>query len=244
MTLSFKPVGAQASLTGQVVDQLAAEIRGGALRAGERLPTEAQLIAAFGVSRTVVREAFAALRAEGLVVTRQGVGAFVADAPSSGAFKIDPETLTTIDDVLHVLQLRLTLEVEGAALAAERRGDEDLAALAHHLDRFDQAVADGRLAVEPDFDFHCAIAVASRNPYHVELLQHLGRVVIPRQKINHTGTPGRPDGAYLRRLQSEHRAIQAAIAEGRADAARDGMRLHLLASQQRYRQMAESLRAD
>ena len=59
---------------------------------GAQLPTEQELIAATGVSRTVVREAVAALRAEGLVITRQGVGAFVADN-ARRPFRIDVDEL-------------------------------------------------------------------------------------------------------------------------------------------------------
>src|ERR1041384_8258091 len=73
---AFAPLTAPRSLTHELVERLGADITSGKLAPGARLPTEQELIAATGVSRTVVREAVAALRAEGLVVTRQGVGAF------------------------------------------------------------------------------------------------------------------------------------------------------------------------
>ena len=60
--------------------RLSADIRGGRLAPGARLPTEQALTSALGVSRTVVREAVAALRADGLVVTRRGSGAYVAES--------------------------------------------------------------------------------------------------------------------------------------------------------------------
>ena len=94
---------------------------------------------AMGVSRTVVREAVAALRAEGLVTTRQGSGAFVATDASRVPFRIDPEGLSSIGDVLEVMELRLAIEIEAAALAAERITPERLAAhrpgLARHRGR-------------------------------------------------------------------------------------------------------------
>ena len=64
------------------MERIAGEIRSGRLAPGARLPTEQELMGAMGVSRTVVREAVAALRAEGLVTTRQGSGAFVAAEPA------------------------------------------------------------------------------------------------------------------------------------------------------------------
>src|SRR5262245_28793707 len=77
----LRPLAPARKLSHALFEQLAEQIRNGRLAAGERLPTEAALTRAAGVSRTVVREAVAALRADGLVVTRQGVGAFVSAAP-------------------------------------------------------------------------------------------------------------------------------------------------------------------
>src|SRR5689334_600687 len=87
------------NLTVEVVDQLAAEIRGGKLAPGSRLPTEAALMRALGVSRTVVREAIAALRSEGMVVTRQGSGAYVSADASRMPFRIAPPEGGAIADV-------------------------------------------------------------------------------------------------------------------------------------------------
>src|SRR5205085_4059092 len=76
------------SLAHELIARLTADITGGKIAPGSQLPTEQELIAATGVSRTVVREAVAALRAEGLVVTRQGVGAFVP-ANARRSFRVD-----------------------------------------------------------------------------------------------------------------------------------------------------------
>src|SRR5438270_13014298 len=82
------PLPPPRSLAYELVARLTADITGGRIPLGSRLPTEQELIAATGVSRTVVREAVAALRAEGLVVTRQGVGAFVP-ANARRPFRVD-----------------------------------------------------------------------------------------------------------------------------------------------------------
>src|SRR5919109_4456101 len=79
--VKIRPLAAARKLSRGLFEQLAEQIKSGRLSAGARLPTEEELSRAARVSRTVVREAVAALRAEGLVVTRQGVGAFVSAAP-------------------------------------------------------------------------------------------------------------------------------------------------------------------
>src|SRR5262249_56713966 len=109
----------QRNRAGEVVQRTADAIGGGWLEPGARLPTEQELMAALGVSRTVVREAVAALRADGLVTTRQGSGAFVAADASRVPFRIDPDGLSSIGDVLEVMELRLATEVEAAPPAAQ-----------------------------------------------------------------------------------------------------------------------------
>ena len=83
----LSPLQPRGNLAEQVVARLSADIRGGRLAPGARLPTEQALTSSLGVSRTVVREAVAALRADGLVVTRRGSGAYVAE-PAAGPFRI------------------------------------------------------------------------------------------------------------------------------------------------------------
>ncbi len=80
----FRPLVPPRNLKDELIDCLTAEIKSGALKPSDKLPTEQKMIAAFGVSRTVVREALAALRAEGLIDTRQGVGAFAASSANIG----------------------------------------------------------------------------------------------------------------------------------------------------------------
>src|SRR6266567_3625693 len=116
-----QPLPAPRSLTGELVARLTDDITSGKIPPGSRLPTEQELSAATGVSRTVVREAVAALRADGLVITRQGLGAFVASDVQRRPFRIDPSELKSRTDVLQILELRMSLEIEASGLAAERR---------------------------------------------------------------------------------------------------------------------------
>jgi GntR family transcriptional repressor for pyruvate dehydrogenase complex len=235
----LRPLPPARNLTEEVVARIAGEIRSGRLEPGARLPTEQELMAAMGVSRTVVREAVAGLRAEGLVTTRQGSGAFVAADASRVPFRIDPEGLSSIEDVLEVMELRLAIEVEAAALAAERITAERLAPIGRALRAFDSAVDRGEGAVTEDFAFHRAIAAASGNPRFAELLEFLGRHVIPRQSVRVSLSSAGEQRQYLMRIQKEHARIYAAIRDRRSAEARKAMRTHLTCSLKRYRGLAE-----
>ena len=132
------------SRTAHLADRLGREIRSGRIRPGERLPTEQELIARFQVSRTVVREAIASLRAEGLVVSRQGAGVFVTQNDSGRArSELSPTSLRSLVEIENVLQLRLAVEVEAAGIAAEHRTMADLELMASCLQQLDAAIASG-----------------------------------------------------------------------------------------------------
>jgi GntR family transcriptional regulator, transcriptional repressor for pyruvate dehydrogenase complex len=227
------------SLAHDVVDSLAGRIREGTLTSGEKLPTEAAIMEEFGVSRTVVREAISRLQAAGLVETRHGVGTFVVGLGEGSAFRISPEQLGTLQDVIAVLELRIAVETECAALAAVRRTAENIDALRHALKSFISAVEEGRDAVGPDFQFHLEIARASQNHHFVDLMGTLGGMMIPRARLEPPGplTPERQ--AYLRRVNAEHESIVEAISRQDPEAARAAMRTHLANSRERRRRLAE-----
>lgn len=235
----LRPLRPARNLTEEAVARIAGEIRSGRLAPGARLPTEQKLMVAMGVSRTVVREAVSALRAEGLVMTRQGSGAFVASDASRVPFRIDPDGLSSIEDVLEVMELRLAIEVEAAALAAERLTPERLAPVGRALRAIEVAISRGDSAISEDFAFHRAIAAASGNPRFAELLEYLGGHVIPRQSVRVSiGTP-QEQRLYLMGIQKEHARIYEAIGAGHSAEARKAMRTHLTRSLKRYRRLAE-----
>lgn len=241
-TALLAPLKPQRNRTTEVSERIAALITSGKLQPGERLPTEAELMDAMGVSRTVVREAVAALKADGLVVTRQGAGAFVANDAARMPFRIDPDSLSSIDDVIAVMELRLAIEVEAAALAAERAGPAAVKAIDKALAAIDRAIAADDSAVAEDFAFHQAIAKATGNAHFISFLTFLGVHVIPRQRIRSSMTSDER-ARYLKRFQGEHEDIAAAIRKGDSAKARNAMRQHLENSLQRYRRLAERANA-
>ncbi|MBF8189489.1 FadR family transcriptional regulator [Nonomuraea sp. K274] len=214
------------SRTQRLVDTLTARIQEGVIRPGERLPTESGLVETYGVSRTVVREAIARLKAAGLIETQHGRGSFVLARPSTTGF--DPAPGTGLPDVLDLLDFRMGVEVEAAGLAAGRRTEAALAGLREALDRFAGAAGHPGAAVGADFLFHLRVALATGNRYFGDLLGSLGpaMIIMPRERLR----PDRPDFA---RIVTEHENIYAAIERGDAAGARAAVRVHLANSRAR-----------
>lgn len=223
------------SLALGLVEQLAAEIREGQLHAGDKLPTEAAIMDRFGVSRTVVREAISRLQAGGLVETRHGVGTFVRPLDDSPSFKVSPDQLGTLREVIALLEFRISVETEAAALAAARRQPDNLAEMRQALDEFSQAVEAGRDAVAADFRFHGEVARATQNHHFMDLMKSLGLAVIPRVRLENPAPLSPERQAYLRRVNLEHESIYNAIADQDVEAARAAMRTHLSNSRDRLR---------
>ncbi len=228
---SVRPRG----LVGEIVDNLVRKIRAGQIRPGDKLPTEAEIMAQFDVSRTVVRESLSKLQASGLVETRHGIGTFVLQPPAAGHFKISATDFATVADVISVLELRISLETEAAGLAALRRGAEHLDAMQAALRAFENSIAHDSDAVPSDFQFHMEVARATGNRHFADLMTYLGTMIIPRTRVN--TALGAPEGRlqYLHRVNSEHESIFHAIRDRDAEAARAAMRTHLSNSRERLR---------
>jgi GntR family transcriptional regulator, transcriptional repressor for pyruvate dehydrogenase complex len=154
----LRPVMPPLRLTREIAERIADEIATARLAPGAKLPTEQEMVAAMGVSRTVVREAVAALRAQGLIVTRQGAGAFVAADADRRPFQLAFDGLPSIAEVLEVMELRASVEVEAAGLAAERGSATARKRVGVALAAIDAALARGESAIDEDFAFHRVIA--------------------------------------------------------------------------------------
>ena len=107
-----------ASLADDLVQRFEERIEKGEMSPGARFPTEKAITETFGVSRTVVREAYSRLAARGLLVSRRGSGAFVPDGAQYRAFQIAAEEVDEIDDVLRLLEMRMGFEAEMADLVS------------------------------------------------------------------------------------------------------------------------------
>ena len=231
-TISLKKPG---GLAVKLVQAMTEQIRSGRLSAGDKLPTEAAIMKDFGVSRTVVREAISRLQASGWVDTRHGIGTFVLPKSEHPSFRISPEHMGTLREVIALLEFRISVETEAAALAAVRRTPENLSELKLALQAFNNALEEGRDAVIADHQFHQEIARATQNHHFVDLMHSLGASVIPRARISSILTTDPERQNYLRRVNQEHESIYNAIAEQDVEAARAAMRTHLANSRERLR---------
>ena len=233
--VKIRPLAAERKLSRGLFEQLAEQIKSGRLAPGA--PADrAGADAAARVSRTVVREAVAALRAEGLVVTRQGVGAFVSAEPRHAPFRIEPERMQTLADILNVMELRLGVEIESAGIAAERASARSCAASARP-EAIEQERR-GKVGGGRDLGFHRAIADATGNP-GIPALPAVHRPP-PHPAAHGERAAERMGGqkAYLALIQEEHRRIFEAIRSRDPGAAREAMRRHLTRSLERYRKLA------
>ncbi len=232
----LQPLEAPRGLTGELVARLTASIVSGKLPPGSRLPTEQEMIAATGVSRTVVREAVAALKADRLVVTRQGVGAFVAEQVRR-PYRVDFDEHSTLREVLNVMELRTGVEVEAAGLAAERASPAQVKKIADRFAAINAAIGRGENAVDQDFAFHCEIADSTGNPQFKRFLEYLGRFIIPRRTVWGRSAPP-AKRIHIDVFQQEHEQILAAIRAHAVTQARAAMQRHLVNSRGRYEKIA------
>lgn len=216
--------------------QLRRAILDGEMRVGDKLPSEAELTRQYDVSRTVIREAIASLRADGLVEARHGVGVFVQSTGGRGASPLQDFDPARISSIIEVLELRTAVEVEAAGLAALRRSPAQEEAIWEHLAAVGAAIDAGRPTIEADFAFHVSIAEAANNPRFRDFLMLFGPNVIPRAGLQ-SGMAEAAPPEYLRQIQSEHRRIADAISARDEEGARQAMRVHLKGGQQRYRNL-------
>lgn len=223
-------------LSTRVASVLRSRLIAGDIPPGQKLPTEMQLTEQFGVSRTVVREAIATLAADGMVESRQGAGVFVVNHPASTLSKLGADIGSRVSTAINVLEVRLAIEVESAALAAARRNLSQLAMIEEAFSEFERNLIVGGPTGPADFAFHRAIAAATNNPFYVEMLDALGQRAIPCDASSPWTTELAQNEFYQRGLHREHAAILEAIGAQDAEAARAAMRHHLSRSQARYQE--------
>ncbi|SAL86329.1 GntR family transcriptional regulator [Caballeronia choica] len=226
------------NLAESVVAYVKEQIASDALKPGDKLPTESELMVGLGVSRTVVREGISRLQASEVIETRHGIGSFVLE-PRRERLGIDMVPATTLRDVLSVLELRISLETESAGLAAQRAQPEDLARMRSALNAIEQTSRMGGDSVAADLQFHISVAQATSNRYFVDILTQMGTALIPRKRIDSAGIAHADPKAYVALVNLEHESILDAITRHDADGARAAMRMHLSNSRERLRRANE-----
>jgi GntR family transcriptional regulator, transcriptional repressor for pyruvate dehydrogenase complex len=227
----FQPPVRADRLSDQVARQLEALVITNVIKPGEKLPSERELCELLGVSRTVVREAVRALVVKGLLDVRRGGGTIVRSPDP----RLVSEMMTMMlrsgsGDVAfpHVHEVRRLLEVEIAALAAERRDEDDLARIEAQLRLMVEHEHDPERWAEADVAFHSAVAVATHNPLYPVLLGSIADMLI---EVRRTGVrlADTPQKAY-----EHHQAIYDRIKAQDRLGARKAMQDHLRESEQTF----------
>ena len=185
-------------------------------------PTEAELVKLHGVSRSVTREAVKMLTAKGLVSARPKQGTIVMPIASWNLFDTDVlrwmlERKFSLELLRHFDELRIAIEAEAAALAAEFAGDDDIAAITAALERMTSADVQGVDTLEAHIAFHIAVLHASHNPFYSQF-QELVRTAL-RGTIQSTKR-----ARYASSNIQAHMAVRDAILRGRVRVARMTMR--------------------
>ncbi len=218
-------------LSDRLATHLTAQIEHGVLCPGDRLPTEAQLAASHGVSRSVVREAVHRVKARGLLVARQGSGVYVAPKSPHQPLAFDPAVLESMAAVIQVVELRRVLEGEIAALAAQRATRSQIAELKRALKAIDTATDAGGNGLDEDMAFHRAIGAATGNPQFNRLLIFLEQYLREAMRVTKGNEARHAD--FMAQVRQEHQAIVAAIAAHDPDAARSAAIGHLINGERR-----------
>ncbi|MBX9975361.1 FadR/GntR family transcriptional regulator [Cytobacillus firmus] len=213
-------------ISAQVLDQLKEMIKEGKFSLNEPMPSENELAKLFGVSRAPVREALSVLSASGIIESRQGGRSFVkevnlADMLGSLAIEYIP-----VEQVFELLEMRMIMETQAAAIAALRRDEADLEKMKLALDQFEITLTNpdavGDLA---DVNFHKHLIEATKNRFMIQVMENIDdlyRKAIAFSLKKNVGLPAKREQVY-----QEHMSIYTAIKEQDEERAAKSMRVHL-----------------
>lgn len=220
------PDGGRTPVTQRAADRIKAMIADGQVGPGERLPTERDLSAQLGVSRSSMREAIRALTTLGVLESRHGAGVYVTELRPADLL----ETFSVLAEVsqghtlLEVLQVRRMLEPAATALAAARAGAEDLDRIGALLERIedgsDTFCAD---TVTADLGFHQAIVASTGNATLAAINDGLSS-----RTFNARVWAGHREAGLTAKLREDHLRIHEALVARDPDAARAAATVHVL----------------
>ena len=218
------------TLADQVYDRLLRAIMAGDYALGARLPPEETLALTCGVSRPVLRMALARLRDDGIVAARRGSGNYVLRRPAASVVDFVP--LGSITDIQRCYEFRLEVESAAAFWAAQRRTEEDLAAMRAAHDRMGALYAARKKGVEADQALHLTIGRASHNPFFASTLESLASQIGFGMTLSRSLTLQAAPDRQAQVMAEHHRLIEAIAAQS-PEAARAAMQDHIRAAQLR-----------
>jgi GntR family transcriptional repressor for pyruvate dehydrogenase complex len=230
--MSLNSLDRAPQLPARIVAALRREIAEGRLKAGDRLPGEQVLADTFKVSRNVVREAIARLRSDGVVQSRQGIGAFVVREAPLPILRVELDASSNRETYTNLFELRAMLEIRAASLAATRGSNIQHAAISSALERMRGIEKWADTGVDADLEFHRAVALATGNDYVARVVGFVSEHM--RDSI--MATRRRPNASLSDIVEitiAEHEAIHDAILVRDPGAARRAMERHIINAAER-----------
>ncbi len=225
MKLQFKPIKPR-RISDQVFDQIRELIFRRELKPGDRLMPERELSVALDVSRTTVRNAISKLVAMGLLENRQGQGTFVR-TPDPDRDNFLAAAMRAQDATLEdLMEVRMALECNAAALAAERAVDEDIRFLEKSLREMEAEVKSGQLGTEGDVSFHIAVSYATKNPVQIHIMRSFYDFLFHGIRENLAHLYEKPE--QIEKIREQHEAVLDAIKKRDPDQAYDAMKIHIM----------------
>ena len=178
------------------------------MKPGDRLPTEKELADLFGVSRSTLREAMKFLRAENVVVIRQGSGTFVSAGTGIGEDPLGLHFTNQEKLIQNLFETRMLIEPQIAGLACQRATPQDVRNLQLLVTEMDRSEVNSPASAELDVQFHTAVAECTHN----EVLIRVVPIIIESIRRSHVETHDDPES--FKRAKRSHAGICKAIAEG------------------------------
>lgn len=213
-------------ISDQVFDQLRELIYRGTFKPGERLLPEEEMAREMNVSRGTIKTALQRLIGMGLVTQRIGKGIFVRDYQDELKNPL-AKALSSQDIPLNkLLEIRLPLECNAAALAAKRADEADIKAIQHSFEEMVFENSQGRLGSEADSSFHMAIAYASKNPLHIMIIRNFYDYIF--HGIKETFESVYTDPGNIRKIMDQHEQILTAIKQRSPEKASEFMEIHIM----------------
>ncbi|MFC0245500.1 FadR/GntR family transcriptional regulator [Falsochrobactrum ovis] len=229
------------TLTNRTIEALKNYISENKLKPGEKLPTLHELAEQFSVSRTIIREAVIALRTEGHLISRHGVGVFISEkSPLQPAYSEEISSLAPLTQMkastIDLLELRLAFEVHAAGLAARRHTWAQEAKIWEIHQNFQKSLDNKEKLDQLDLAFHQSIAEATNNNAFLEFFQLMSLRIIPQPAFSEKLFPDLITRDYIQMTIDEHQSICEAISAQNNEAAKKAMHAHLTRSHRRYSQ--------
>lgn len=196
------------------------------MKAGDRLPNEAELGKMFGISRSTVREAVKLLLADNVVEIQRGKGTFVTIQPGVGRDPLGLEFANRSRLLDNLMETRMMIEPQIAALAAQRADRQNLDKLAHIIEQIRAAGSDKGNHTPFDVAFHTAVAECSKN----DVLYRIVPIICESIHEGYLKTANVP-GSYERAIQS-HINIYRAIWNRDSETAKNETEKHIRQTQE------------